>query len=544
MKFLYHHTRLHGLLSTWAKNEELNIAGFYFWNSGNSMQMSFDGLLRTLLHTCFSEDNALFKSALQERWDEFVAFGGGRDAFKEAELLRMFESVVSNTSRKFFFLIDGLDEFAGEPRKIARFVLSAARPNVKLCVASRPWLPFEDAFKQRPSLLLERLTWNDITLYVTERLQTNEHYKRLKDYEPRSVGSLIPEIVKKACGVFLWVYLVVDSLLVGLSNADRVSTLQARLHAVPSNLESLFDVIMDRMEPRYFQQACETFRLMRTYRDTPPYATGFGVSDVSPTLLGLYFADEPEIKASIAASRKPLRAVEALAMAEQMRRRLSARCKGLLEVQAAFDPTKHGPRHGSSELPSYDHTVTYLHRTARDWIESGERWKAVLGSSSQNSFVPEERWANSNLWLLKVHPLILKSYYHSKFITRQCLDSAIAIYFLKGSVQAVYLDEVFLIGSPVQITSSEEPIAVKWWSELLVTHISLLKYLMLLLTRTQAANRKEVIQTARLVVRNGPNVIGDPGSKTFRELKKTMDYHSTRRSFRWLRQRPVIPPYD
>jgi hypothetical protein len=167
----------------------------------------------------------------------------------------------------------------------------------------------------------------------------------------------------------------------------------------------------------------------------------------------------------------------------------------------------------------------------------------VLGSSSQNSVVPEERWANSNLWLLKVHPLILKSYYHSKFITRQCLDSAIAIYFLKGRVQAVCLDEVFLIGSPVQITSSEEPIAVKWWSELLVTHISLLKYLMLLLTRTQAANRKEVKQTARLVVRNDPNVIGDPGSKTFRELKKTMDYHSTRRSFRWLRQRPVIPPY-
>jgi hypothetical protein len=128
MKFLYHHTRLHGLLSTWAKNEELSIAGFYFWNSGNSMQISFDGLLRTLLHTCFSEDNALFKSALQERWDEFVAFGGGRDAFKEAELLRMFESVVSNTSRKFFFLIDGLDEFAGEPRKIARFVLRQRDP--------------------------------------------------------------------------------------------------------------------------------------------------------------------------------------------------------------------------------------------------------------------------------------------------------------------------------------------------------------------------------------------------------------------------------
>lgn len=127
------------------------------------MQMSRVGLLRTLLHGCFSDNDSLFIPALPEHWKEFCAFGRNREPFVEIELRRVFDRVILDDSRRFLFLIDGLDEFAGDPAEIIQVVLGAARSNVKICVASRPWLPFEDAFQDQPSLRLQDLTSQDIT---------------------------------------------------------------------------------------------------------------------------------------------------------------------------------------------------------------------------------------------------------------------------------------------------------------------------------------------------------------------------------------------
>lgn len=72
------------------------------------------------------------------------------------------------TPRKFFFMIDGLDEFDGSPKEIVELVLGMAKhPHVKMCIASRPWLVFADAFEDRPSLRLEQLTDNDVRKYIT-----------------------------------------------------------------------------------------------------------------------------------------------------------------------------------------------------------------------------------------------------------------------------------------------------------------------------------------------------------------------------------------
>jgi hypothetical protein len=149
MKFIRNDPRLSALLAEWAKEQDLRQATFYFWSSGSLMQMSRLGLFQTLVHTCLQGRNEAIIDAFPERWKAFVAFGGGRDPFDWPELRQVFMHIISDQSTKFFFLIDGLDEFEGEPREIIDLILKAAQRNVKLCVASRPWLPFEDAFKHR-----------------------------------------------------------------------------------------------------------------------------------------------------------------------------------------------------------------------------------------------------------------------------------------------------------------------------------------------------------------------------------------------------------
>jgi hypothetical protein len=317
--------------------------------------MSRLGLFRSLLYTCLRGRKALIRFVFAERWEQFVSYGGGRDAFDWAELRRAFKQMISDRSKKFFFLIDGLDEFDGEPKEIIDLVVSTTQSNVKICLASRPWLPFQDAFKNNPSFLLERLTRQDIEKYVMSHFHDNKHYMRLHLHEPTGATALLQHLVTKAHGVFLWVYLVTQSLLQGLSNSDKISDLQARLNALPSDMEALFSKLLHRLEPQYFKQACESFRLLRAYHDMFSKLN----SDTHPTLLGLYFADDQDTKLSIQA---PDNVLELSHKIELMKRRLNARCRGFIEVikggTKTFDDL--------TGLGIYDE-VSYLHLTARDF---------------------------------------------------------------------------------------------------------------------------------------------------------------------------------
>jgi hypothetical protein len=234
--------------------------------------------------------------------------------------------MISDRSRKFFFLIDGLDEFDGEPKEIIDLIVNITKPNVKLCLASCPWLPFEDAFKSKPSLSLERLTKRDIETYVNGHFHDNEHYRRLHLEEPTAATALLQHLVTKAQGVFLWVYLVTQSLPQGFSNSDKISDLQARLDALPSDMQALFNKLLNRLELQYFKQACESFRLLRAYRDM---YSQLGL-DVRPTLMGFYIADDQDTKSSLHVPEK--HALGSFQKTEPMRLRINARCRGFIEV--------------------------------------------------------------------------------------------------------------------------------------------------------------------------------------------------------------------
>jgi hypothetical protein len=317
-----------------------------------------------------------------------------------------------------------------------------------MCVASRPWLPFEDAFKQGPSLLLQWLTEKDIVTYVTTHFHQNEHYIRLEACEPAQSRTLIPQIVEKASSVFLWVYLVVQSLLDGLSNGNRASDLQTRLDALPADLGALFDVILARLIPRsssspdYYRQACETFRLVRSYRKAPRHMSNSGCL---PTLLALYFADDPDTDSSVQAPCTQLDTTEIRQKVEQMRCRVKARSGGLLEAHP-FPIRTHNNEGdwfgGLKDSRSHDHNVSYLHRTARDYMESDAVWPTVLEASSYDAFPCDERWANAHLWLHKTSPMPRMSQIKAREAEERCLDMAIKSQKRTGILPWAYLAEV------------------------------------------------------------------------------------------------------
>ncbi|KAF2680540.1 hypothetical protein K458DRAFT_407282 [Lentithecium fluviatile CBS 122367] len=273
-----------------------------------------------------------------DRWEQFESFGGGRELFGRKELQRAFDLMLSYHQVS-FFAIDSLDELDGDPKDLVTFALTATkRRNVKL--------------KRREP----------------------QHAQKVKD-----------EAVGKAAGVFLWVYLVVESIAQRISNADRISDLQARLDAMPGDLEALFDKLFNRLDPIYFQHTCQLFCLQRTHMETAPS---------SPDVLQLFYADDEDIESGMR-EREALTPSELVRMceeqagrSEEMVRRLQSRCKGFLEM---YEEGNRPPK------------IRYLHRTARGYLHSDKVWAIIREATDDPSFILEERWANAFIRFPKIY---------------------------------------------------------------------------------------------------------------------------------------------
>jgi hypothetical protein len=360
-------------LMKWAAGDNLVIASFYFWNSGGQLQMIRRGFLLSFLSQILRQIPQLIPLASPSRWEALCLFNADPRDWTEEELLKALRITTQRAPRNFKFclFIDGLDEFDGNPSELISLVKDLLRnENVKVCVASRPWVVFEDAFKHEPSLMLQHLTYNDIKAFVTAKFHAEPGFDLLRRREPAYADQLIENIVVKAAGVFLWVQLVVGSLIGGMSNADRISELQYRLDQLPPDLEALYEKMITSIDLLYTEHAAQLFNLVIE-------------SPEPPSLVLLSFADEEDISIAQTRAVEPISEDEIALRAETMHRRLNSRCMGLLEAA--------GP----------DRTVEFLHRTAKDYIQN-DNARLKLQSALQPSFDPHIRLCASNLALLKV----------------------------------------------------------------------------------------------------------------------------------------------
>ncbi|KAK1991738.1 hypothetical protein LX36DRAFT_675043 [Colletotrichum falcatum] len=338
--------RCYSHLLNWSKERRLIIAFFYFWASGSELESSTKGLYMSLIFQILQHCPEVIPRVAPAYWEAMSLFSNKLLRRTEEDLRKMLSLVVAEAQKEnnICLFVDGLDEFSGEPETlITLFHEIASRPNVKLCVSSRPWLVFEDAFRHRPNLKLEDLTYADIKAFVTEKFEGDEGFRRLTVREPDYASGLIEDIVRKSSGVFLWVSLVVQSLITGLKYDDRIVDIQKRLDLLPADLEKLYGVILESLDPFYFPHAAEYFRLMEAFEEPPP-------------ALLFSFADE-DVKYPINLPLKQLTGDEIQLRIETIRRRINSRCKGFLEV---------------AWPESSAQSVQYLHKTVKDYMGKPE----------------------------------------------------------------------------------------------------------------------------------------------------------------------------
>jgi hypothetical protein len=342
MKFLADHPKTEEALTCWSSRNRLVIASHYFWSAGTTMQKSRQGLLQTLLYEIFRQLPGLIETACVERWPG-IPENLSHEIWLLPELQRVLQRLADlDMEVKFCFFIDGLDEFEGDHVDFCRSLLDLTKsPHIKLCVSSRSWNVFEDAFggSQCSKLYMHELTHNDIGSYAERRLQEHPRWKELST-EISNAGWLIDQIAERAAGVFLWVFLVTGQLRNGLTEYDSFSDLQRRLERIPDDLEAFFRQILESVEPFYHPKMATTLLISLEATEPAPIAVyGFHDTEYEDPNYALKLPLEPLPKSQQTARNKPTA------------RRLSARCRGLLEI------TK-----GSK--------VEFLHRSVMDFLRT------------------------------------------------------------------------------------------------------------------------------------------------------------------------------
>lgn len=308
--------------------------------------------MQSLLCQILRECPELIPFASTRRWQADENSIAHKDAWTRKELTASLANIMARgqlTSR-FCFFIDGLDEHAdenaGEHHELIGYLdLLAQSPQVKLCVSSRPWTVFKDRYAERKdlTLVLEELTLGDMHRYVDGILNNDERFRQLVGREPQALA-LGFQIRGRAEGVFLWVYLVLRSLLKGLSEHDDTMELERRLSMIPSDLNAFFLKIFQNLDPTYEREAMHAFHMST-------------VAPRLPLMVFRYLAKEVQNPRYAF----EMTAAELKVLNQQARDDVSKWCRDLLEVK---DYIYH--------CPGADDEVGFLHRTVRDFLLTRE----------------------------------------------------------------------------------------------------------------------------------------------------------------------------
>lgn len=405
MKLIADNPRSRLIAKTWAKDKPLLFAPFYFWNAGTALQRTQNGLYRSIVVETLKMFPDLapslfpYQFSTQAEWDQFPT---------ASQLKHSFRSLISQEARSFkiLLLVDGLDEYEGNEGdmfELAEMFKTSTSSSVKAILSSRPLQAFEDAFASCPKLRLHELTFQDISAYTDEKLDQHPRMQELTRKDPGGTKTLVNEVVNSASGVFLWVKLVVRSLLEGLRNFDDISDLTRRLSEIPRDLEALFQHMLSKIEPRYLAQSSQFFQIFRCSQEHLDSSSPPGFIQYTLTAVTLAYAGS-ETEAVLDAEIGPLNHNDKVRLITQTDARLKSRCAGLLELRsfASFedDASTSSKERGDWTGPK----VRLLHKSVADFLYKPEVWSRILSHTRNTSFNPGTSLLRSILLWFKAYP--------------------------------------------------------------------------------------------------------------------------------------------
>ncbi|RSL56235.1 hypothetical protein CEP54_008956 [Fusarium duplospermum] len=390
MRFLSQDPTAMKYLRLWAADKPVQTAGFFFWTSGSRQQRSQTGLLRSLLHQLLSSSPELIAKTFPDLWTKVRQMTTKERISLELEwtiddlrgaLDTFLDAALKDANICLF--IDGLDEFDGDHREIIDFFkgLTTRGNSLKMCLSSRPWAVFDEAFGNSvPNTKLQDLSYEDMCRYVKDALRSNTPLRRLMRKHEEASQELILATVERADGVFLWVRLAVERMLLAFAGQEELEALRETLQSLPSDLDALFEKLLfqDQSKSEVLDTAA-LFQLIHAREVVADF-----IKDESSTALTIWelaFALRKED--DVAALQREVCEVtdeELQTRCATTARHIKNRFSGLLNIHQRRIGNLRAHRADVAKIVT-SCRVIYIHRTVRDWLMeangAGERLKAL-----------------------------------------------------------------------------------------------------------------------------------------------------------------------
>lgn len=503
MKYIFNHKTTSYELSRWSNSMPLLVATFFFWNGGTAEQRSQFGLLRSLLYQIlqyrpvlipllFPEEHASLKTMAAEyallmvqaedyhekgRTEESVELKNQaysrlsqhpKQSWSLSRLQAAFRRLLSlgDLPLKLCFFIDGLDEFEGnqdcdDRQYIIELLKSlASSPYIKVCMSSRPLVMFEESFKRTPGLRLQDLTSGDIRRYVVDKISIDSRMRSIADSEPSQKHDFVKEICNKAQGVFLWVKLVVRSLLDGLNNSDHLADLRARLDILPTDLEDLYRHMLGNIDKLYQARTSQIFQMVQTMRSIQGHHRNEKqrTTPVTLLLLALAIEDKPDVDVNTVSEAWLRQNLSSLC--DAMRQRLQIWCAGLLEVPDFLWNRVDALDADATVRTKITWEVAFLHRTARDFIESEGVWQTLLKDTAGTGFDPSASLLESTVLLYQLAGRLVNNPLGHGLFEHELLEPATQALFLAQRAKAETANSYFLLLNELDLVMGQH--LVRW----------------------------------------------------------------------------------
>ncbi|KAL8359110.1 hypothetical protein RB601_008062 [Gaeumannomyces tritici] len=354
MKFICTDPRVKEGLKLWSGSLRLVVCDIYIWNAGFSRQKDQLGLLRTILYQILLQEPQLCYHVAPKHYLYFqlpVDIIPDSPDWTVDQLRDAITRVASaaQSSHRFAIFIDGLDEYEGDLPDLVEFLKGVCEgPAVKLCVSSRPWNVFKDAFHTFPSLKMELLTKPDIEEYVQKRMAGSRAFQELRCIDASSVDNLESQTVEKSEGIFLWVVLVVESLLITAQDDGNLQTIWKVFQALPPGLDQLYSSMRSRLDQARLEQASKMYQILFQWKTIK--IENQMMPDIDFWVAANHDEDlTPPTNNSAQATIKPL-----------LERQVGGCTGGMVQIVI-------------SDRGCF---VDFLHRTVYDWLK--EQWTTVI----------------------------------------------------------------------------------------------------------------------------------------------------------------------
>ncbi|KAI9168015.1 Vegetative incompatibility protein [Paramyrothecium foliicola] len=371
MKYIQEDPRTTAALKGWARDAELIMGSFYFWYAGNDLQKSQTGLLRSLLHDVLSKRPELCLSVFPDLCRTILSgkVSGRNLELSMGEVVSAFSKLIklAPKSVKMVFLVDGLDEYSGEPNEICElFSRVSTSASIKLLLSSRPIPQFVDHFSHQPKLALQDLTRNDIRNYVWDKLGMNQTLREMEAVEKGVTDTLVESVTSKACGVFLWVVLVVKRLVNSLQNYETMLELALQIERLPSDLERLYEHMLGTQSVQHQVLGSKYLQLVLRSLET-----GVGLY-----LLQLSFIEDDNYSKWLQEPPRHMPPDTERWRCRSTEGRLRSRCCGLVEALPLED----------SVLVGNDKKIEFFHRTVAEFLQLDNIWTQLTSLTAGSDF--------------------------------------------------------------------------------------------------------------------------------------------------------------